>query len=68
MSCKHEKKVTLGELTIFGQEPDVVEEYECEGCKKNDPSKHNGKYVKIKDWQTGKIIKFVSLIKNNEYF
>ena len=35
----------------------------CEGCSKGDIHKHNGFYCKIMDWQAGKPIKFVSLIK-----
>ncbi|MEO6761576.1 MAG: restriction endonuclease subunit M [Candidatus Saccharimonadales bacterium] len=64
MSCKHEIRVTPGENTIFGVTPDVVEKYECEGCKFNRPTKHNGKYAKIIDWTTGKPIKFVSLLNH----
>lgn len=56
-SCK-----TIDETvyTLFGEER---HKEVCEGCKTNNPHKHNGIYCKIKDWQTGKIIKFVSLIK-----
>lgn len=35
----------------------------CEGCAKGDIHKHNGVYCKIKDWQTGGTLKFVSLLK-----
>jgi len=62
MSCRHEDKVILGEATLFGTTPDVVEKYECEGCKYNRQNKHNGKYVKIMDWNENKIIRFVDLI------
>jgi hypothetical protein len=62
MSCKHETKITPGKISFFdGEEPDIVEEYECEGCKFNRPTKHNGKYVKVMDWATAKPINFVSL-------
>lgn len=56
-SCK-----TIDETvyTLFGEER---HKEVCEGCKTNNPHKHNGIYCKIKEWQTGKIIKFVSLIK-----
>ena len=56
-SCK-----TIDETvyTLFGEER---HKEVCEGCKTNNPHKHNGNYCKIKDWQTGKTIKFVSLIK-----
>lgn len=62
MSCHHETKVVLGELTLFGETPDTVEKYECEGCKFNRPTKHNGKYVKVMDWELGRPIKFVDLV------
>ena len=35
---------------------------ECEGCKKGDNSKHIGSYCKIKDWETDRTVKFVSLV------
>jgi hypothetical protein len=63
MSCHHENKVTPGELTLFGKIPDTVEEYECEGCKYNRPNKHNGRYVKIMDWNKNKTVLFVDLLK-----
>lgn len=66
MSCKHETKVTPGALTLFGELPDVVEEYECEGCKFNRPTKHNGNYVRIMDWIDSKPKKFVDLQTSNE--
>ncbi|MFZ2545075.1 MAG: hypothetical protein WAW80_03805 [Candidatus Saccharimonadales bacterium] len=62
MSCHHETRVIPGELTLFGETPDTVESYECEGCKFNRPTKHNGKYVKVMDWTTGKNINFVNLV------
>ena len=62
MSCHHETKVVLGELTLFGETPDTVEKYECEGCKFNRPTKHNGKYVKVMDWELGRPIKFIDLV------
>lgn len=62
MSCKHVNRVIPGELTLFGETPDTVEKDECEGCKFNRPTKHNGRYAKIMDWETGKSRKFVELI------
>jgi len=61
MSCKHETRIIPGELTLFWETPDTVEEYECEGCKYGRPTKHNGKYARVMDWTTGKPIKFVEL-------
>lgn len=65
MSCKHESKTVPGDWTLFEQMPDVVEKNECEGCKYNRIHKHNGKYVKIMDWEKKKVIKFVELIHKN---
>lgn len=62
MSCHHESKFIPGEVALFWQTPDTVEEYECEGCKFNRPIKHNGKYVEIMDWEKNKPIRFVELI------
>ena len=56
-SCKAVDEIVY---TLFGEER---HKEVCEGCKTNNPHKHNGIYCKIKDWQTGKTIKFVSLIK-----
>lgn len=66
MSCKHETRVIPGELTLFGETPDIVEKYECEGCKFNRPLKHNGKYVRIMDWTEATPIKFTNLVTQIE--
>ena len=58
----------------FSCHEDVSEEYDlwgestktviqCEGCAKDEMHKHNGIYCKIKDWETGGVVKFLSLIK-----
>lgn len=62
MSCHHEIRVTPGEKALFWETPDKVEKYECEGCKFNSPTKHNGRYVKIMDWTKDKPIKFINLV------
>lgn len=62
MSCRHESETVPGDWTLFEKEPDKVEEHECEGCKYNRPNKHNGRYVKIKDWSKNKVVRFVDLI------
>ncbi len=61
MSCHHETKVFPLEWTLFGDIPERVEKYECEGCKYNRPDKHNGRYVKIMDWEKNKTVRFVDL-------
>lgn len=71
MSCHHETKTTLGQPTlldgmepVIGIEPDIVEKFECEGCKFNRPTKHNGKYVRVMDWTEKKPIRFLDLQYN----
>lgn len=59
-SCKN-KKVTMN---LYGEK---VEEEECIGCKKDYIYQHNGTYCKIKDWSTGKKIKFIDLITEGEH-
>lgn len=56
-SCKSVDETVY---TLFGEEHHKVE---CEGCKTNNPNKHNGIYCYIMDWSTNKRVKFFSLIK-----
>ncbi len=56
-SCKTVDEIVY---TLFGEERHKAE---CEGCKANNPHKHNGIYCYIMDWSTNKRVKFVSLIK-----
>lgn len=65
MSCLHINRIIPGELTLFGETPDVVEKDECEGCKFNRSTKHNGKYAKIMDWEKNKPIKFSNIVETN---
>jgi hypothetical protein len=62
MSCRHANRVIPGEITLFGETPDMVEKDECEGCKFNRPTKHNGRFVKIMDWRSNKTMRFVDLL------
>lgn len=62
MSCKHESRVVPAEIALFWETPEIVEKYECEGCKFNRPTDHNGKYVKIMDWEKKKKIQFVKML------
>lgn len=65
MSCKTEvKQVTIPPmLALLGEKPDkILSRKQCPGCAKNDPHLHNGKHVKIMDWQKQKTIKFVNLL------
>lgn len=61
MSCHQEKVVKKGEKTLFNEVEDQICFVECEGCKINNNSKHNGEYVKIMDWKAGEVVKFVDL-------
>lgn len=65
MSCKSEyKEIEIPPmLTLLGEKPDkTLSKKQCPGCAKNDPHLHNGKYVKIMDWQKQKTIKFANLL------
>lgn len=65
MSCKHTEEVVSeapGLLKMLG-EKDIVKKRVCEGCLKCDPKLHNGKKVKIMDWEAGRPILFSSLLK-----
>ena len=59
-SCKEEEVVVSEDL--FGNRG--IKTLPCEGCKKNNPHKHNGIYCKIMDWWQEKTVDFVSLLKN----
>jgi hypothetical protein len=65
MSCRHVNRVIPGDLTLFGELPDTIEKDECEGCKFNRPTKHNGKYAKIMDWETYKRLKYIDLLNQS---
>jgi len=55
-SCCREMQT---EQTLFET---VVISTECEGCKKGNNLKHNGIYCRVKDWETGRTIRFVDLL------
>ena len=55
-SCKHG---TETEAFLWGDE---THEEVCEGCKKNNPKKHNGIYCYVMDWEKNKKVKFVNMI------
>ena len=59
-SCHNEKIV---ERLLWGEE---IHEESCEGCRKNNPKKHNGIYCYIMDWEKGKKVKFVDLFKEKK--
>ena len=56
-SCvKTEHTDLLGEVTVE----------ECPGCKKRNYFTHNGTYCLIMDWEEGKVIRFVELLKKGK--
>lgn len=61
MSCKTEKKIIKGAVTLFGAEDDTIIEVTCEGCEKKMAKKHNGIYAKTMDWVKGKPVRFVDI-------
>lgn len=66
MSCKSEIATTEipPMLAILGEKPDKkLAKKQCPGCAKSDSFLHNGKYVRIMDWQKNKTLKFVDLLK-----
>lgn len=61
-SCINIRKEDF-QLSIFEDENEALTGNWCMGCRFDDFKKHNGTYCKIKDWDSGKIIKFVDLVK-----
>ena len=55
-SCRH-GVIDKDDSDLFNEEKMVI----CEGCKTNNPSKHNGIPVKIMDWEKHETIEFRSL-------
>ncbi len=50
-------------LAMLGEKSKKTRVRICEGCVKNDPFKHNGRYAYIMDWRRGKKIRFVETLK-----
>ena len=57
-SCHEDVHV---EPSLFGDGEEV--RIPCKGCQDDDIRRHNGIYCKIMDWETGKTVKFIDLIK-----
>lgn len=57
-SCEAKKESSFD---LFSGE--TINKVVCEGCEKNDIKKHNGIYCKIMDWNAGKKIKFIEVMK-----
>lgn len=47
--------------SLFGEGEQIITH--CPGCTTGDIRRHNGVYAKIKDWTTGKAIRYIDLIK-----
>ena len=60
-SCKN--GVPVQSKGLFGNEEKVIY---CEGCKKNNPKKHNGIPAMIMDWSNNRVIEFRSLYKSEK--
>ena len=63
MSCKTEQVTIKGAETLFGKEDDRIEIKPCQGCENRIVYKHNGVYAQIMDWQLGKKIRFVDIVR-----
>ena len=47
--------------SLFGDGEQIVRP--CKGCETDDIRRHNGIYCKIMDWETGKPVRYIDLIK-----
>lgn len=56
-SCKPYRSL---QVSLFDSENEQL--YPCEGCLKNELSKHTGIYCKVMDWEKHKTVSFISLI------
>ena len=68
MSCKNDviTEDIPPMLALLGEKSKRTRVRVCEGCAKNDPFKHNGKYTYIMDWRKGKKIKFVDTLRSEK--
>ncbi len=57
-SC-HDEEVEISSL--FDNSEKIVSK--CPGCKNDDIRRHNGIYCMIMDWETGKPLRFINLLK-----
>ncbi len=47
--------------SLFGDGEQIIRP--CKGCETDDIRRHNGIYCKIMDWETGKPVRYIDLIK-----
>lgn len=70
LSCKKSQRIIQQvdpkQTTLIMLEAPKKQLIECEGCRTNSHNKHTGKYARIKDWTSGKTIKFVDLINSEK--
>lgn len=66
LSCKQTiqkvEQVPQNQIALILPEKPKRLRNECEGCHLNAPALHTGVYARIKDWSTGKTLKFVDLV------
>lgn len=65
MSCDLKEFTIPRQTTLFEDKKYIEVKVGCDGCVLDDSEKHNGKYVKVMDWEKQKSIRFVDLSKNN---
>lgn len=53
------------QLALFAAEKQKKQKVDCDGCRTGNPAAHSGSYAKIKDWSTGKTVKFVDMVNNH---
>ncbi len=70
MSCKQTTQkpdqAPKDQLSLLAIEKPKKIVVECEGCRTNNPLAHSGVYAKIKDWNTGRLVRFVDLTFNSK--
>ena len=63
-SCKNVKGTQTVVINLFGEEEIVGEpEKKCPGCSENNIYNHNGRYCYVMDWEQGKRVKFINLLR-----
>lgn len=67
MSCRQTTlkahEIQKDQLGLFADGRPKKQKIDCEGCRSDDPFKHTGQYARIMDWQKGRTVRFVDLLK-----
>lgn len=58
LTCHKEKP---SQMFLPGFEEEKQHQVLCEGCAKGDNKRHNGTYVRVKDWEKDKTMRFLDL-------